>query len=446
MPLLREYRLRHQYGARYDFRGNLMDWDYQFRLKPNTGIIHPKQFKTWRETGVAFEFGDSTYTNPNRSLLSYAEGREQGRSRLRRGFWGDVAVSPYHAVGTSAFTGLGSNVKGAAKAQLPHELQCYPQSKLRYAPGVPKATAQKRAAELFDVHSRHSGSEQWRHHSVEVAVFNLLSHLHELEHHSMYTLSVPHGIYSGLGEKHSNTSAAQGKSEVDQHEPAAAAAAASSSSSATALACGVGDGATARRARCIASSLAGVSIVPCDGSDMRTTLQRIADRPTHALHSAVDVCVVGSKAAHLLAAPEQTTDSEASGTIHCMLRANAVLIVETARNVVKFTEQQCVEYERKVLGMAAAGGLAFVARGRDLDGDTHAAGSVVTPEKKPSVQRDPPVLPAALATRAFAYASHNLDNPDVQRGDNPAAEHLVFANFPEHSVSVKQAWAKSKPE
>ena len=26
---LREYRLRHLYGTRYDFRRNVLDWDYQ---------------------------------------------------------------------------------------------------------------------------------------------------------------------------------------------------------------------------------------------------------------------------------------------------------------------------------------------------------------------------------------------------------------------------------
>ena len=426
-----------------------MDWDYQFRVKPGTGIIHPKQFKQWRETGVAFEFGDATYCSANRSLLSYAEGKEKGLSKLRRGFWGDVAVSPYHALGTSAFTGLGSTVKGAAKSELPSDLPQYvPGSCLRYAPGVPRDTAQQRAAELFDIHSRHSGSEQWRHHAVEVAVFNLLSQLHEMEQHSMYTLAVPHGIYSGLGETHSSApssdtsapAAASGGSAAEVQPPEAAADVGTAGASA------------ARRARCIAESLSGVTVLPRDGSDMRMALQHISERPSHTLHAGVDVCVLGSKAAHLLAPPGAAAlpageEPAATGTVLCMLKQNSLVVVETARNVVKFTEEQCRAYERKVLGMAASQGLAFIARGRDLDGETHAAGSVVTPDKQ---QQPKPRLGAQIADslplRAFRYASTALDHPDIQRGDNPAAEHLVFANFEEAKVIVQEAWHNSQPK
>lgn len=42
-------------------------------IKPVASIIHYKQFRDWRRSGVAFEFGDQTYTNPNRTMASYAE-------------------------------------------------------------------------------------------------------------------------------------------------------------------------------------------------------------------------------------------------------------------------------------------------------------------------------------------------------------------------------------
>jgi hypothetical protein len=126
--LLRDYRLRHHFGDRYDFRNNLIDWDYQTTVKPTAGNIHFVQYRHWRNTGLAFEFGDQVYTTPNRTMASYAAGKERGRgSTLRRGFWSDVVVSPYHALGTAA------SIHG------------------------------DKSKKLFDIHNRHSGSEQWRH-------------------------------------------------------------------------------------------------------------------------------------------------------------------------------------------------------------------------------------------------------------------------------------------
>jgi hypothetical protein len=223
---LRDFRLRHHFGERYDFRNNLIDWDYQATVKPNAGCIHYVQYRAWRNTGIAFEFGDQAYTRPNRSMASFAQGKERGRgTTLRRGFWSDVVVSPYHALGTAAAV-TGDNYK-----------------------------------KMFDVHNRHTGSEQWRHvrapcvgvgscvcvracvcvcacgggdecacggekpaplhqatpcHSVtlspcamrfsralqtsiEIAAVNVASFLHEIETATRYTLAKAHDIYSGLG-------------------------------------------------------------------------------------------------------------------------------------------------------------------------------------------------------------------------------------------------------
>lgn len=66
--------MRHHYGARFDFRDNLIDWDYTSGARTYNGGIHSRQFRGWRNTGVAFELGDQVYTAPNRSLASYAEG------------------------------------------------------------------------------------------------------------------------------------------------------------------------------------------------------------------------------------------------------------------------------------------------------------------------------------------------------------------------------------
>lgn len=161
---LRDQRCRHLYAERYDFRRNLIDWDYQSRVKPHAGNIHFTHFREWRLSGIAFEFGDQTYRLPNRSLASYAEARERGRSTLRRGFWTDIINSPYHALGTAA----------------------YPSN--------------KHAEGLFQVHSRGTGTEQWRHTAVETTVYNLLAFMHEVETGEPYEMSTAHEIYSGLGE------------------------------------------------------------------------------------------------------------------------------------------------------------------------------------------------------------------------------------------------------
>ena len=141
----------------------MIDWDYQWSLKPIGSIVHIRQYRTWRNTGVAFEFGDQQYVRPNRSLSSYAEGKEKGRSMMRRGYWCDIVCSPYVAVGINCET--------------PNE----------------------HAEELFDIYNQDSGSEQHRHHTVEIAVHNVLSWFYEIETGNVYRMARAHDIYSGLG-------------------------------------------------------------------------------------------------------------------------------------------------------------------------------------------------------------------------------------------------------
>jgi len=98
----REKRLRQYYEDRYDYRKNLIDWDYSMSVKEWAEIIHSKLFLWWRQEGTAFEVRDAKMPQPNRSLASYAEGREKGYSKLKRGYWGDVVQSPYWALGVQA--------------------------------------------------------------------------------------------------------------------------------------------------------------------------------------------------------------------------------------------------------------------------------------------------------------------------------------------------------
>ncbi len=52
---MRDERLRHFFKERYDFRRNLVDWDYSFDIKPLVPLMNQQDYKDWRLTGLAFE-------------------------------------------------------------------------------------------------------------------------------------------------------------------------------------------------------------------------------------------------------------------------------------------------------------------------------------------------------------------------------------------------------
>ena len=137
---LRELRLRQYYGQKYDNRRGSIDWDYQ-ALKTRASIIHAKQFQEWRESGIGFEFGDQAYTEANKTMASYAETREAGQRKLRKGYWGDIRVGPFLSFGVDCET--------------PNDL----------------------AKGLFKIVGKGGPTEQHRHTSVHIAVYNILSYL-----------------------------------------------------------------------------------------------------------------------------------------------------------------------------------------------------------------------------------------------------------------------------
>lgn len=69
-----DHRKRGLYEERYDTRKPIYDWDYHSGIKKKASIIHIKQFKHWRDTGIGFEFGDQQYTEPNKTFVSFTEG------------------------------------------------------------------------------------------------------------------------------------------------------------------------------------------------------------------------------------------------------------------------------------------------------------------------------------------------------------------------------------
>eukprot|EP00798_Chlamydomonas_sp_ICE-L_P019012 gene19012-25603_t len=154
-------RGRKFYQERFDFRRNMVDWDYHMRLSPagtpgqdeeKGMIIHFHHFRHWRMSGVAYELRDSNYNCPNRSLLSMAYGRTKefkdrngkdvGRSVSAWGFWGDQLNSSYHSFGTV----------------------CEEDSFYKYS------------------------NKQWVHHAVDIAEHNITALIHELRTGERYSL------------------------------------------------------------------------------------------------------------------------------------------------------------------------------------------------------------------------------------------------------------------
>jgi len=100
----RDERMRVLYGNRYDSRKNVLDWDYHMKMIKMASVIHPWEYRDWRQEGRAFTIRDRLVNLPdatvaNRTLASSDERRERGRSVVRRGFWGDIMNSPYIAFG-----------------------------------------------------------------------------------------------------------------------------------------------------------------------------------------------------------------------------------------------------------------------------------------------------------------------------------------------------------
>lgn len=75
MISLRDHRMRGFYEERYDSRRALCDWDWQYSYRETAAsIVHITLYRDWREKGIAFEFGDQSYVEGNRTMMTYVEG------------------------------------------------------------------------------------------------------------------------------------------------------------------------------------------------------------------------------------------------------------------------------------------------------------------------------------------------------------------------------------
>jgi dynein assembly factor 3 len=61
--------------------------------------MNGKFYTKWRLSGIAFEIRDGTYNVPNKTLASGIIFKKEGERIARRGYWGDILVSPYVTFG-----------------------------------------------------------------------------------------------------------------------------------------------------------------------------------------------------------------------------------------------------------------------------------------------------------------------------------------------------------
>lgn len=66
--------MRHHYKERYDFRNNLIDHDYIMLFRDVAPNVHFREYKDWRNKGVAFEVRLATYIKANKTMSSYVTG------------------------------------------------------------------------------------------------------------------------------------------------------------------------------------------------------------------------------------------------------------------------------------------------------------------------------------------------------------------------------------
>ncbi|RNF17566.1 putative dynein assembly factor 3, axonemal [Trypanosoma conorhini] len=93
-------RVRHEMAERYDNRDNIIDWDFNFYLRDYTNLIKLAEYRTWRNTGIAF---DATHINPRRGFTyTYSVPNKTLCHFNAKGvgtYLGDVKNGPFFAFG-----------------------------------------------------------------------------------------------------------------------------------------------------------------------------------------------------------------------------------------------------------------------------------------------------------------------------------------------------------
>ncbi|KPI88011.1 hypothetical protein ABL78_2887 [Leptomonas seymouri] len=93
-------RVRQEMAERFDNRDNIIDWDFVFHLTEYTNLLKFPEYRTWRNTGVAFDTSHINprrgfsydYKVPNKTLCFF--------SRTGRGTYaGDIKNGPFFSFG-----------------------------------------------------------------------------------------------------------------------------------------------------------------------------------------------------------------------------------------------------------------------------------------------------------------------------------------------------------
>mmetsp|Transcript_24464 Transcript_24464/g.35966 ORF Transcript_24464/g.35966 Transcript_24464/m.35966 type:complete len:536 (-) Transcript_24464:109-1716(-) len=332
MATLRDHRMRGFYAERFDSRRALADWDFQYSLRETAAsIVHITLYRDWREKGVAFEFGDQTYDEGNRTMMTYVEGtmkrgKDAGHHKEVKGFWGDIVASPYFCLGVDADSNL-------------------PDPASTYTEG------------LFEILNKGTGTEQHRHNTVEVAVFNMFSMLWEVETGSPYLMTRKNDIFSGLGKSESLAPSETDKKDEEKlpvieevldldddgdeckdsdaaEKPAPMVAQDEDDDDEGMLA------AELKRAECIVESFQGVKVFPLLSSNPAELLKKAK------FTNLFDGMFVSSRAAQFLQTPQANT----------VLRDGAVVGIETGKYVVPLLRDQKKEFNLKEKEFAEAQG------------------------------------------------------------------------------------------
>ncbi|XP_008536239.1 dynein axonemal assembly factor 3 isoform X2 [Equus przewalskii] len=185
MSRLWDSRLRHYLGSRYDARRGVSDWDLHMKLHDRGArVIHTREFRRWRDTGVAFELRDSSaYHVPNRTLASGRLLSHRGERVAARGYWGDIATGPFVAFGIEADdesllrTSNGQPVKSAGEITQHNVTELFREVAARGRPRAGQGAPEEEARcdgggtrepapgpESFTVHFLPLGSAQTLHH------------------------------------------------------------------------------------------------------------------------------------------------------------------------------------------------------------------------------------------------------------------------------------------
>lgn len=79
---MRDQRLRHHYKERYDYRNNLIDYDYTCHVKEVSPSLHAREYREWRQKGNGFEIRQATYVKANRTMGCYVQGSRSNLASL----------------------------------------------------------------------------------------------------------------------------------------------------------------------------------------------------------------------------------------------------------------------------------------------------------------------------------------------------------------------------